>query len=317
MKICARILVLTISLVATLALLNCSGSGDGNDPADTTIDDVAVTADVSLEETLPGEDSVAPDEDLVAPEEDIVEAADLAAPEDAAAELVEDVVEPSLLLADLEDLDLAAESFWNGEVGGGIFTSGQLSFLNLYNAEYFSWDGYSYANITDNTTPGYDNQYSAIPGTGADGTATYAVAHDGTGYGAQAPTFVVDYEMPVVIAGAYVTNTTYTYLSMAEGDDFAKKFGGVEGTDPDWFLVTFTGYDNDGEVTGTVEFYLADFQAETNAGDYIINEWTWVDLTPLGAVGEVRAVLTSSDMGEWGMNTPGYFAVDQIVAAEL
>jgi hypothetical protein len=313
MKIFARFFILTTCLVATVFVAACSGSSDDNRD-DTTTADVVAAGDVA-DDILPEEDTL-PDEDIV-PTGDMTAAEDIEVPDEDVVELVEDVVEPSLLLADFEDLGLTAESYWDGADGTGLFVSGQLSFINLFNQEFMSWDGYSYSNITDNTTPGYDNQFSAIPGSGAEDTATYAVAHDGTGYGAQAPTFIIDYEMPIVLDGAYVTNATYTYLSMAEGDDFAKKFGGVDGTDADWFMVTFTGYDNDGEETGTVDFYLADFQSETAAEDYIVGEWTWVDLSPLGAVGEVRAVLSSSDTGEWGMNTPAYFAIDQIIALEL
>jgi hypothetical protein len=35
--------------------------------------------------------------------------------------------------------------------------------------------------------------------------------------------------------GVYVTNTTYAYNSMRDGDMFAKKFGGPTGNDPDWY----------------------------------------------------------------------------------
>jgi hypothetical protein len=320
MNIFARFSILTTSsilttlLVATALLTNCSSSED--DPADTSTSDVVAADDVVGDDILPAEDilldeDIIPTGDIAVPDEDIVDR------EEDAVELVEEVVESASLLADFEDLGLTEESYWDGADGTGLFVSGQLSFINLFNQEFMSWDGYSYSNITDNTTPGYDNQFSAIPGGGADDTATYVLAHDGTGYGAQAPTFIIDFEMPIVLDGAYVTNATYTYLSMAEGDDFAKKFGGVDGTDPDFFMITFTGYDNDGKETGTVEFYLADFQSETAADDYIISEWTWVDLTALGDVGEVRAVLSSSDTGEWGMNTPAYFAIDQIFALEL
>ncbi len=309
-----RIFILTTLLTALVLLASCSGSSD--DSGDTTAADVVSGEDIAASDTLPEED-ILPDEDIIPTGDITLPDEDIAVPDEDVVELVEEVAEPSLLLADFEDLGLADESYWDGADGTGLFVSGQLSFLNLFNQEFMSWDGYGYSNITDNTTPGYDNQFSAIPGSGAEDSTTYVIAHDGTGYGAQAPTFIIDYEMPIVLDGAYVTNATFSYHSMAEGDDFAKKFGGVDGTDADWFMVTFTGYDNDGEETGTVEFYLADFQAETGDNDYIISEWTWVDLSALGEVGEVQAILSSSDTGEWGMNTPAYFAIDQIVALEL
>jgi len=216
-------------------------------------------------------------------------------------------------VADFEDLGLADQSFWNGADQAGGFTSGEAFFANLYNTEFQSWDGWSYSNLTDTTTPGMDNQYSAIAGGGHDGSATYAVGPDGTGYGAEPPT--IDFAAAggeILIDGLFATNTTWTALSMEKGDDFARKFGGDTGGDPDWFLLTITGLDGDGETTGVVEFYLADFRFDNSDEDYIISQWTWVDLTSLGQVAALILVLSSSDTGEWGMNTPGYFAVDSI-----
>jgi hypothetical protein len=100
---------------------------------------------------------------------------------------------------------------------------------------------------------------------------------------------------------------------MLNGDSFAKKFGGSGGNDPDWFFLTMTGKDAAGVVTGTVDFYLADFQFADNQLDYIVNNWRFVDLTPLGVVKSIEFSLSSSDTSAWGMNTPAYFAIDTIV----
>jgi hypothetical protein len=64
---------------------------------------------------------------------------------------------------------------------------------------------------------------------------------------------------------------------------------------------------------GSVDFYLADYQFTSNCYDYILHEWTWVDLTPLGdIVKTLHFELSSSDIGAWGMNTPSYFAIDNL-----
>ena len=111
----------------------------------------------------------------------------------------------------------------------------------------------------------------------------------------------------------YITNTTYAALSMLNGDSFAKKFGGASGNDPDWFLLTITGKNASGGTTGTVDFYLADYQFENNANDYIVDDWTFVDLTALGdIVKSLEFALSSSDVGQWGMNTPASFAMDSL-----
>ncbi|MBM4355857.1 MAG: DUF4465 domain-containing protein [Deltaproteobacteria bacterium] len=116
-------------------------------------------------------------------------------------------------------------------------------------------------------------------------------------------------------AGVFVTNSTYAYLAMTAGDDYSKKFGGVDGTDPDWFLLTIAGQDGQGKETGKVEFYLADFRDDDAGKDYVIGDWTWVDLTSLGTVTELSFTLSSSDVGDFGMNTPAYLALDQVRGA--
>jgi len=213
-------------------------------------------------------------------------------------------------IATFEDLILPPESYWNGSDGSGGFTSGGARFSNNYNAAWSSWDGFSYSNITDATTQGVAAQYNAIAGAGQGGSANYAVAY--VGWGAP-PT--VTLETPGVVGGLYVTNSSYAYYSMLNGDAFAKKFGGQTGNDRDWFILTITGKNANGAATGEVKFYLADYRSADNGNDYIVNRWEYVDLTSLGQVKSLEFTLTSSDVGDWGMNTPASFAVDTIMDA--
>jgi len=208
----------------------------------------------------------------------------------------------------LEELTLPAESYWNGSDGAGGFRSGSIHLSNNYNSDWGFWDGFSYSNITDSTTSGMAGQYSAITGSGQAGSAKYAIAYVGW---TEPPTITLD--TPAVVRGLYVTNNNTAYFSMLNGDAYAKKFGGDNGSDPDWFLLTITGKDDNGGVTGTVEFYLADFRFKDNTADYILKTWEFVDLTSLGAVKNLAFSLSSSDVGAFGMNTPAYFAIDTIV----
>jgi hypothetical protein len=201
----------------------------------------------------------------------------------------------SAAVIDFEDLSLSAESYWNGSDGSGAFTSGGATFSNDYNAQWASWDGFSYSNLTDTTTEGFAGQYSAIAGGGARNTDTYVIAYC-SAFAASPPT--VTFSAAQTVTGASVTNNNYAYYSMLKGDQFAKQF--EEG---DWFTLTVTGKDADGNVTGTVDFNLA-------TGTDIVNTWEWVDLRSLGAVKSLEFTLSSSDTGEFGMNTPAYFAMD-------
>src|SRR5262249_30519839 len=97
------------------------------------------------------------------------------------------------------------------------------------------------------------------------------------------------------------------------GDMFSKKFGGPDGTDPDYFLLTIYGLDAAGNPTGSVDFLLADYTFQDPNLNYIISAWTTVDLTPLGNAVLLQFNLISSDIGPFGMNTPSYFALDNLV----
>ena len=108
--------------------------------------------------------------------------------------------------ATLEDLDLPAESYWNGSDGSGGFTSAGVHFGNNYNAEWDSWDGFSYSNITDTTAKVLAGQYNAIAGAGQGDSASYAVAYIGW---TLPPT--VTLSEPGIVDGLSVTNTKYTY----------------------------------------------------------------------------------------------------------
>jgi len=211
-------------------------------------------------------------------------------------------------IATFEDLALPPESYWNGSDESGGFTSGSAYFNNNYNSDWSSWDGFSYSNITDTTTAGMAAQYNAITGAGQGNSANYAIGYVGW---ASLPTITLD--TADVVEGLYVTNNNYVCYSMLDGDAFSKKFGGDSGNDQDWFMLTITGKDVDGVVTGTVDFYLADYRFADNSTDYIVNTWQYVDLTSLGAVKSLEFTLSSSDVGDWGMNTPAYFAIDTLM----
>ncbi|MHC4569675.1 MAG: DUF4465 domain-containing protein, partial [Planctomycetota bacterium] len=210
-------------------------------------------------------------------------------------------------IADFEDLVLTPDSHWNGADGSGGFISGSAHFSNSYNADWGSWDGFSYSNATDTVTEGLAAQHNAITGSGQGGSANYAISYIGW---ASPPTVTLG--TPGVVEGLYVTNCSYPYYAMRDGDMFSKKFGGDTGDDPDWFMLTITGKDADGAVTGTVDFYLADYRSTDGAHDYIVNTWQYVDLNSLGMVDSLEFTLSSSDVGDWGMNTPAYFAIDTL-----
>jgi len=119
-------------------------------------------------------------------------------------------------VAKFDDLTLASGKFWNGSDSSGSFKSGNTTFYNSYNTNWQSWSGFAYSNMTDVTTAGYENQYSAITGKGYEGSANYAVCYP-------SPSAELGFGTAVQTTGFYITNSTYAYLSMKNGDAFAKK----------------------------------------------------------------------------------------------
>jgi hypothetical protein len=119
------------------------------------------------------------------------------------------------------------------------------------------------------------------------------------------------------VEGFYVTNGTYPYLSMLEGDGFAKKFGGESGDDPDFFLLTIKKYLGGELGADSVNFYLADYRFEDNSQDYIVEEWTYVDLSTLGNADSLQFTMSSTDNSMFGMNTPAYFCIDDLTTTDM
>ena len=222
-------------------------------------------------------------------------------------------------ISTFDDLALAPNSFFAGTPlpGGNTtqFTSGPASYYNLatdFGGGATAWEGWAYSNMTDTTTPGFMNQYSAIAGSGL-ASANYGVSY-APDYNPNASR--LSFTSATLLSQAFFTNTTYTALSMQAGDSFAKKFGGTSGNDPDWLKLTVTGKNN-AAATGAVDFYLADFRFADNSLDYIVSPWTAVDLAGLGAVNELVFTLSSSDTAAFGMNTPAYFAMENLTAVPV
>jgi hypothetical protein len=206
---------------------------------------------------------------------------------------------------------LAPESAYVGEDLAGGFESGGVFFPNTYTPAFGSWEGWAYSNTTDATTPGPANQFSAITGAGREGSRTYAVAFPELA----TETFRIELASRGRVAGGWFTNTTFAGLSMRDGDAFAKRFGGPTGADPDFFRLDITGL-RAGVATGSVSYYLADYRFKDDALDFIVNTWEWVDLSGLGRVDALELRFASSDVGVFGINTPTYVALDDLVVPE-
>jgi hypothetical protein len=233
----------------------------------------------------------------------------------------------SAAIADFEDLPLAPNSFHNGNPGGlqpgqsndGSYVSGGARFNNLFAVDreygYSYWGGWAYSNKTDVTTPGLANEFSAITGIGSGGSAKYGIAYRG------APMPVIELPAGTFPQSIDVTNTTWSALSMLMGDSFAKKFGDnpattqvVETNFPDFFKLTIDGTSAGGQSVGApIDVYLADYRFANDAEDFVLRTWKTIDLSSLAGAAKLTFAWESTDVGPFGMNTPAYFAADNLV----
>jgi hypothetical protein len=210
-----------------------------------------------------------------------------------------------------EGYNLPNDSFYNGIDGKGFFENEALRFPSVYDTTYFYWSGgWALSNKTQKDTKGFNALYIGIPGSGYQ-SSTYIIGQHGS---------VIQNKRNNSrnIIGFYVSNSAYSYWSMKEGDQFAKKFGGSDGKDPDYFLLTTHVWQN-GSVVKSHETYLSDFRSSDNSKDFILSAWAYVDLTDTVKQGIVfdslEFRLSSSDTGSFGMKTPAFFIVDKIETA--
>lgn len=215
-----------------------------------------------------------------------------------------------------EDLSLPPDSFWNGSDFSGGFNSGiYASFPNNfvdYGGGVTAWDGFSYSNKLNDSLQDFNNMYSSYAGNQLVNSAIFGVSYNSINWTTNAvvPTEIA-FTVPAVPQSIFITNSAYTALTIKNGDAFSKKFGGVSGNDPDWFKLDIIGY-NDSLVTDTVHFYLADYRFSDSLQDYIVKEWTEINLSALGQITKLDFVLSSSDTGVYGMNTPAFFCFDNL-----
>ncbi len=220
-----------------------------------------------------------------------------------------------------EDVALGTNGVWNGSDMTGSMTSyldwGMVihaysgsfnsNILNCPNSfyqdqSYFStwWSGMACTNHNDTDSIGHGNQYSVYAPAGAAGSTQFALIGSDSAQ--------CSFSQPTIVKSLMYNNSTYVYWALKEGKDgagYVRKF-----STGDYFYVTVNGYDADGIKTGQVIMTLADFR---NTKSYICSDWTKLSLAPLGKVKSLEFVFTSSDLGDYGMNTPAYVCIDNIV----
>lgn len=100
--------------------------------------------------------------------------------------------------------------------------------------------------------------------------------------------------MPLTIS---ISNSSYAYYTMINGSAFSKPFDAT-----DYLTLIITGF-LDGQKTGVTEVNLA-------KDNVYLTNFTEIDIANCGAeVDRLVFTFKGSDSGQWGLNTPAYFAI--------
>lgn len=177
-------------------------------------------------------------------------------------------------------------------VGVNAWKSGDYNFYTY--ADISEWGSYFYAfsisSETESVSSGYTEPYRSAAGGAYEGNNFAIWSNDYYG------TNGLNLTAAAVVPGFMVCNNAYTVNEMQNGG-YAKKFDSS-----DWLTLYCIGKKN-GAVVDTIRCELA------KDGKYI-NQWTYVDLSSLGEIDELVFSMDGSDKGQWGLNTPAYFCLD-------
>ena len=179
-----------------------------------------------------------------------------------------------------------------------------LEFEYFYNEEYAYWGGFAQSRVKDADAANglFANQYAVYNEAAASGESFLVYYYDSY----NEPCDIVVKQQGVSLRDVMLNLTTYTYASITNEaiNDFARVF-----VDGDYLKVVFTGMRGN-EATGVVECYVVDYR---DGKREMTTEWTTFSLANLGeGYDRVSVTIETTDVGEWGANTPLYIAMDNL-----
>lgn len=208
----------------------------------------------------------------------------------------EDKVDGKVIVESFED-ELPAEGYSWG------YDSEFLAFEHFYNEEYGYWGGFAQACSYDMEDGSPANQYSAYNTAAATGEGYMLYYYDSFN---EPCDILCRYYGEYNFSTVRLNLTTYTYKTIAEGNDFARAFD--EG---DFLKVTFTALLKDKNEGESVDCYVVDYR---DGKRFVADSWSSFDISALkGALWGIRVTMETSDVGEWGANTPLYICMDDLI----
>ena len=183
------------------------------------------------------------------------------------------------------------------------FESEQFEFEYFHNTDFGYWGGFAHSELKDSNAENghYENQYAVFNDKAATGDGFLVYYYDSY----NEPCDIV-IKKSYALVGVRLNLSTYTYASITNEDinSFARAF-----TDGDYLKVVFTSHKGSKEV-GKVECYVVDYR---DGKRLMATRWDLFDLTSLGKdYDRVSVKIETTDVGEYGANTPLYIALDEL-----
>lgn len=195
------------------------------------------------------------------------------------------------------------EGVIDGEYAYG-FHGENVGCEHFYNDEYNYWGGFALSKVYDRDAANgkYENQYAVYNTEAASGDNFLLYYYDSY----SDPCDVVFVKQSALLHSVKLNLTTYVYASITDEaiNDFARKF-----EDGDYLKVVFSALDKLEKHTGeSVECYVVDYR---DGKRFVADNWNEFSLG--FTADRVRITIETSDVGEYGANTPLYIAIDDLV----
>lgn len=205
----------------------------------------------------------------------------------------------------VDDVEPNVESFetqFEGDYHYGYETD-NLAFEHFYNEEFGYWGGFALTSKfdTDAANGLFENQYAVYNASASEGDGALIYYYDS--YNEPCDIVLKDATM---LTSVRLNLTTYTYASITDEDinSYARIFA-----DGDYLKVVFTAMSAD-EALDSVECYVVDYR---DGKRFVATNWDIYDLRLLGkGYDAVRVTIETTDVGEYGANTPLYIALDEL-----
>ena len=178
------------------------------------------------------------------------------------------------------------------------FMLSHLPSQNSYGGQ--SWEGFTLSRVSQDTA----NVFGCVANGGVAGEGTPYVI----GYFSEWVTMTQGYSSNIILFDqeyypdyVYICQNSNTMKAIAEGGVFnARAFN-----ENDTLALIISAIDGSFQEMATTVYYLA-VDGEKNNG------WVKVPLSALGKTAGLSFRMTTTDMGQFGMNTPMYFALDAL-----